>query len=71
MSEMIESQNELFPGKMIPKPPLATVIDDARGEPIYICPHCKASANANDCDCIGAEPYCLFCNKCGGEFEVP
>lgn len=67
---LIESRNGLFKGEMVKKPLRATVIYDAQGEPVYGCPHCGNVATADECDCIGAEPGCLFCNKCSGEFEM-
>lgn len=67
----IQSRNDLFPGQLIDKPPMARVLFDAAGEPLYVCPHCTHAASCDDCDAIGAEPYCLFCNQCGGEFELP
>ena len=48
----------------------ASHILDALGEPIYTCPHCGNQASEDDCDGIGAEPGCLFCNQCNQEFEA-
>jgi hypothetical protein len=53
------------------KPPLATVIYDALGEPIYRCPYCQNEASMDECDGLGADEGCLFCNCCSGEFEMP
>jgi hypothetical protein len=71
MSEQIQSRNDLFPGQLIDKPPLATILFDAAGEPLYVCPYCRDAAPIDDHDCIGAEPNCLFCNRCNREFELP
>lgn len=70
ISEMIESRNEFFPGMMIEKPKRATVIYDARGMALYTCPYCGNVSDEDGCDVMGAEPNCLFCNQCHGEFET-
>lgn len=67
---MIESRNSLFRGELIPKPLPATVIYDAKEEPLYTCPYCGHVSDADGCDFIGAEPGCMFCNQCNREFEA-
>jgi hypothetical protein len=69
MADMIPSRNSIFRGEMVEKPKRATIIYDAAGEPLYRCPNCGNVASADECDCIGAEPDCLFCNQCNREFE--
>jgi hypothetical protein len=70
MAKQIKSRNELFRGELIDKPPRAKVIYDAKGESMFVCPHCKHTAHPEDCDILGAEPGCLFCNQCNREFEM-
>jgi hypothetical protein len=67
----IRSQNELFRGQMVNKPKPAIVVGQHPEEgPIYCCPHCGAHATADECDVMGAEPDCVFCPNCNGEFEL-
>lgn len=66
----IKSKNNLFLEMEIEKPKLATHIINVEGDEIYKCPHCGNCATADECDVIGAEPNCLFCNKCNREFSV-
>jgi hypothetical protein len=66
----IKSRNSLFLGEKVDKPKrVRTTIYDAEGEPIMKCPHCKAMITYDDCDVCGAEPGCMFCNKCNREIE--
>ena len=32
------------------------------------CPSCQSRMSLDECDCIGAEPDCVFCPQCGKEF---
>jgi hypothetical protein len=66
----MKSRNELFKGMEIDKPPRAKVIYDAKGDGMFVCPHCQNAAYEDDCDAMGAEPDCLFCNQCNREFET-
>lgn len=66
----IKSKHSMFEGEEFEKPEKASIIYGPTGEPFYTCPYCKQTATEDDCDCIGAEPNCLFCNHCGGEFET-
>ena len=66
----IKSRNELFRGEVIEKPKRAKVIYDAAGEPLFRCPNCGNLAHPDDCEIIGAEPGCLFCNQCNREFAM-
>lgn len=72
--EMIESRNGLFAGEMVRKPRYAdivgTIIYDGEEISIYECPECRNIATIEECDVIGAEPGCVFCNVCSCEFEV-
>jgi len=69
----IQSRNELFPGEWVEKPPLAILAgrEDPQGWPVMFCPHCNAEQEPYHCDVGGAEPGCMFCLKCHGEYEVP
>lgn len=68
---LIPSQNSLFRGEMVEKPRLAIVVGhDADGWSIYACPNCGHRASIWDCDVLGAEPGCAFCNQCHQEFEA-
>jgi hypothetical protein len=70
MSEMIKSKNDLFRGQKVPKPKRPKIIYDAEGIGIYTCPHCGKVADIEACDVMGAEPDCVFCEHCSGEFEL-
>jgi hypothetical protein len=70
-NQKILSKNDLFKGQLIDKPKRATYIFGPDGEPIYTCPNCKDTMTAEECDVIGAEDGCLFCNSCNREFEMP
>lgn len=71
MAKKIKSQNSVTKGELIDKPPRATIaLYTPEGEPMYRCPHCGNVEDADGCDCLGAEPGCLFCNQCNGEFEM-
>jgi hypothetical protein len=65
----IKSKSDLFRGEMVEKPRRAQVSYDAAGVPQYVCPNCSNFAGEDDCDVMGAEPNCLFCNQCNREFE--
>lgn len=67
---LVPSNNDLFRGKMIEKPPVAMLIYDAKDEPLYTCPHCKQVTDGDACDVLGAEDGCCFCPNCSGEFEM-
>lgn len=69
MSNTIKSKSDLFTDMNIEKLKQATVIYDAKGEPLYKCPNCGNIASDEECDVIGAEPDCLFCNQCNHEFH--
>ncbi len=71
MSTKIKSRNSLFLGQTFEKPKRATVIFGAQDEAIYTCPYCKKQSCEDECDVMGAEPDCMFCNKCNREFEIP
>ena len=65
------SRSDLFEGEEFEgPPPLATHILNAAEEPIYKCPRCGNLATEEECDCIGAEPDCVFCRVCHCEFRV-
>ena len=66
----IKSKNSLFRCQLIEKPKRAKVIYSADGEPLFICPHCGHTASEEECDCLGAEPDCMFCNQCNREFQA-
>lgn len=70
MSEMIVTQNDLFRGQVFPKPPKAKLIFDARDREVTACPHCGKAVAIEECDVLGAEPNCVFCAHCSGEFEM-
>lgn len=70
MTEKILSRHPFFKDMEIDKPPMATHIFNAIGEPIYTCPHCKAQLTDDDTDVLGAEDGCCFCNHCNREFEM-
>jgi hypothetical protein len=66
----IKSKSDLFPGKLVKKPKRAKVIHDAEGNALYVCPYCGHTDDADGCDIMGAEPGCMFCLKCSGEFQA-
>lgn len=39
------------------------------GFPIYVCPHCRNEAAVEECDVMGADEGCVFCNQCSLEFK--
>lgn len=66
---VIDAVDNLIKDK--PKPPKAEMVrDDDDLGPIWKCPHCGHAEDADACDCVLADPGCLFCNQCGGEFET-
>lgn len=70
MDNLFQIESKTFPVQMIDKPPHASFIYRADGELIYTCPHCKKMiGDYDDCDVMGAEPGCLFCPFCNGEFH--
>lgn len=72
MAKKIISQSDCTKGELIDEPPRATIaLYTPDGAPMYRCPHCGNVEHAGGCDCLGAEPGCLFCNQCNGEFEIP
>lgn len=67
----IKSKNDLFLGELVDKPLRVKVtLSTSDDEPIYKCPHCGEMITDDDCGVLGAEPGCLFCNKCNREFEL-
>ncbi len=70
MSEMVKSNNPLFPDMMIEKPKRATVIAGPDGGHFFKCPYCGSISTEDECDVMGAEDNCLFCNQCNREFET-
>jgi hypothetical protein len=67
----IKSRNSLFEGDMVDKPMAALVVgEDHEGFAIYACPRCGNRATVLECDVLGAEPGCSFCNQCHTEFET-
>lgn len=67
----IKSRNPIFKEEKIEKPKPALVIANTMGGAcIYQCPTCGAHLTEDDCDVIGAEPDCLFCNQCSHEFRA-
>jgi hypothetical protein len=66
----IVSQKDLFRGQLIEEPRRAKVIYRADGEPMYVCPNCGHTDDADGCDVIGAEAGCLFCCNCHAEFQT-
>jgi hypothetical protein len=51
-------------------PPRATFVLGPDEAPIYHCPHCGNDATDEECDVLGAEFGCLFCNQCNREFAM-
>lgn len=72
MPEMIKSVHEGMGDEngMIEKPARATFIYGPDEEPIYTCPYCKKQVTIDECDCLFAEPGCVFCFYCSREFET-
>ena len=67
----IRSRSDLFKGELVEKPKKAkSVVYNANEEPVWKCPNCGEMVDVNGCDVIGAEPGCLFCNRCNMEFET-
>lgn len=50
--------------------PKAEQTTDAGGETLYTCPGCGNKVTMDQCDAIGADDGCLFCNKCCTEFHT-
>jgi hypothetical protein len=73
MAEKIQSKNELFFGEEFDKPPLALFAGRENKDrfEMLLCPHCGKEQDPEHCDCLGAEPNCLFCFDCHREFEIP
>ncbi len=67
----IISKNPLFKDDPIEieQPPKASFIFNLHQERVYTCPYCKAQVTYEEADVVGAEPNCMFCIKCNGEFE--
>lgn len=68
----IRSKNPIFRNDpvMIDKPKKAVAIYNAQREKLYRCPYCGCMATMDECDVMGAEENCLFCNQCNREFET-
>ncbi len=66
----MRSESSVTKGIIIDIPPTAQLLLDAKGDYIYKCPHCGNWATDEDCDAIGAEDNCLFCNQCNQEFDI-
>jgi hypothetical protein len=69
-TEQIKSKNSLFLGELIDKPRQAISIPRLDGLDDFVCPNCHKAITPDDCDVIGAEPDCFFCNFCNLEFHA-
>jgi hypothetical protein len=70
-ADLIVSKSDLFRGDLVERPKKALVVGKDEEEfPIYACPKCGNQATAEQCDVLGAEPDCVFCQKCHTEFEL-
>ena len=68
----IRSRNPMFKGMPIdpPRPPTARLTLPGEDDEALKCPWCGAMVTIDECDCIGAEPDCVFCSNCNRELQL-